>query len=371
MDQTTWVPRRPLGVGSVGRFEARMRVLFYHLTPFALAHGGLQTQILQTRQALETLGVEVGFLRWMDAGQAGDILHFFGRVGVSTLQLAQARGMKVVQAELLTEQGSRSRARLKLQKTFRQVMGMASPQLCGNLFNWDSYRLADACIALTDWEAFLMKELYGALPGKTHVVPNGVEDVFLKSQPAKRGLWLVCTGTITERKRVLELAEAAVRARTPLWIIGKPYGEADTYAQRFMALAKVHPGILRYEGPIEDRARLAQVYREARGFVLLSAMESLSLSALEAAACECPLLLSRLPWATTVFRENACYCPVGLSSDRTAGFLRQFYDAAPSLKPPPRPLSWLEVAGQLKRIYETLLPALSKAQEQGGRAVSP
>jgi glycosyltransferase involved in cell wall biosynthesis len=332
-----------------------MRVLFYHLTPFALAHGGLQTQILQTRDALEKLGVECDFLRWWDQGQAGDILHFFGRVGVSTLQLAQARGMKVVQAELLTEQGSRSRGRLKLQKTIRQLMGWASPQLCRNLFTWDSYRLADACIALTDWEAFLMKELYGAPPERIHIVPNGVEEVFLKSQPTKRGPWLVCTATITERKRVVELAEAAVRASTPLWIIGRPYSESDAYMQRFVTLAKAHPSVLRYEGPIEDRAKLAQVYREARGFVLLSAMESLSLSALEAAACECPLLLSRLPWATTVFRQGACYCPVALSPARTAGFVRQFYDAAPGLKPPPRPLSWLEVGRQLKGLYETLL----------------
>ena len=200
-----------------------------------------------------------------------------------------------------------------------------------------------------------METLYGAPPGRIHVVPNGVEEVFLNSSPAKRGPWLVCTATITERKRVLELAQAAVRAQTPLWIIGKPYSETDAYAQRFLAFARAYPQILRYEGPIQDRARLAQVYREARGFVLLSAMESLSLSALEAAACECPLLLSRLPWATTVFRENACYCPLGLSAHRTAGFLRQFYDAAPGLKPPPRPLTWLEVGRQLKHLYEGLL----------------
>jgi glycosyltransferase involved in cell wall biosynthesis len=332
-----------------------MKVLLENHMPFMLAHGGAQVQIEQTKAALERLGVEVEFLRWWDQGQTGDILHFFGRFDSSTLRLAQARGMKVVQAALLTEQGSRSRARLKLQKSFRQVMTLASPRLCGRRFNWDSYWLADACIALTEWEAFLMRELYGAPAGKTHVVPNGVEEVFLKSQPAKRGPWLVCTTTITERKRVVELAEAAVRAATPLWVIGKPYAESDAYAQRFAALARAHPGTLRYEGPIQDRARLAQVYREARGFVLLSAMESLSLSALEAGACGCSLLLSRLPWATTVFREAACYCRIGLSPARTAGCVRQFYDAAPGLKPPPRPISWLEVGRQLKCIYETLL----------------
>src|SRR5208283_223757 len=134
----------------------------------------------------------------------------------------------------------------------------------------------------------------------------------------------VCTATLTERKRVLELAEAAVRAQTPVWIIGKAYAESDSYAQRFFALARQQPGIIHYEGAISDRARLAQIYRAARGFVLLSAMETRSLSAEEAAACECPLLLSDLPWARSTFGGHASYCPV-VAPERTARFLRKFY----------------------------------------------
>jgi glycosyltransferase involved in cell wall biosynthesis len=241
-------------------------------------------------------------------------------------------------------------------------MGRSLPRRLLGASSSDAYRLVDACVALTEWEAALMKTLYDAPPARVHIVPNGVEEAFLNSQPAKRGPWLVCTATITERKRVLELAEAAALAQTPLWIIGKPYSESDAYARRFSALTQAHPRTLRYEGPIQDRAKLAQVYREARGFVLLSAMESLSLSALEAAACECPLLLSCLPWATTVFRESACYCPVASSAARTAVYLRQFYDAAPGLKPPPRPLTWLEVGQQLKRLYETLLSGNKSGQ---------
>ena len=38
-------------------------------------------------------------------------------------------------------------------------------------------------------------------------------------------------------------------------------------------------------------------------------MESLSLSALEAAACGCPVLLSDLPWARTVFGQSALVLP--------------------------------------------------------------
>ena len=320
-----------------------------------LAHGGAQVQIEQTKAALEKLGVAVEPLRWWDETQTGEVLQHFGAYPTELIRLAQHRGMKVVLAPLLTGQGSRSPARLKLQESLRHVIALTLASRGLARFNWDCYRWADACVMLTKWEALLLERLYGTPPEKIHVVPNGVEATFLESQPGKRGPWLVCTATITERKRVLELAEAAVRAQTPLWVIGKPYSESDPYAQRFFALAKAHPRTLRYDGPIQDRTRLAQVYREARGFVLLSAMESLSLSALEAAACECPLLLSRLPWATSVFRQSACYCPSTSSAPQTARYLRQFYDAAPGLKPPPRPLTWLEVGQQLKSIYETLL----------------
>jgi glycosyltransferase involved in cell wall biosynthesis len=180
-----------------------------------------------------------------------------------------------------------------------------------------------------------------------------VEEIFLQSRPAARGPWLVCTGTITERKRMVELAEAAIRAQTPLWVIGKAYHDSDPYAKRFFQLAKAQPKLIRFEGAIEDRARMAAVYREARGFVLLSAMESLSLSALESAACECPLLLSDLPWARTVFGESVSYCPVA-DAAVTAAALRKFYDAAPALKPPAKPLTWLDVARQLRAVYESL-----------------
>ena len=201
----------------------------------------------------------------------------------------------------------------------------------------------------------MLNYLFEAPREKIHIIPNGVENTFLESRPATRGHWLVCTATITERKRVSELAEAAVRARTPLWIIGKSYSDSDAYAQEFFRLVKAHPQTLRFEGPIADRIKLAEVYREARGFVLLSASESLSLSALEAAACECPLLLADLPWARTVFREHAAYCPITHSTQVMARVLRQFYDAAPRLPTPPKPLSWMEVAKQVRAVYETLL----------------
>jgi glycosyltransferase involved in cell wall biosynthesis len=335
-----------------------MKILLHCHLPFALTHGGQQIQIEQTQLALKALGLEVEPLRWWDDRQSSDIIHFFGRMPAPQITSAQQKGGKVVMAELLTAMGSRSRGQLRVQKIMSRAAQKFLPSDFTAAFQWNSYRLVDACVALTQWEAQLMHDLFGAPSARVHVVPNGVEEIFFQSPRTERGDWLVCTATITQRKRVLELAEAAIQVQTPVWIVGKAYTNADPYVQRFFTLAKQHPKLIRYEGPIADRARLAQIYRAARGFVLLSAMESLSLSALEAAACECPLLLSDLPWAKSVFGERASYCP-NTSPQRTAGILRKFYDEAPTLTLPPKPLTWIQVAEQLKAIYERVLSTSS------------
>lgn len=337
---------------------ARVKVLYDHDTPFLLAHGGFQVQIEQTVAALRKLGVEMEPVRWWDEDQRGDIIHYFGRPGPGYSQFAVDKGFKLVISPLLTGVGSRTKTQLWAQRQAFNFARKLSPRIAHRL-SWDAFQLAHASIALTAWEAHLMHYIFGAPRERLRVVPNGIEDAFLNSTPRTRGKWLVCTATITDRKRVVELAEAAVQAQTPVWIVGNAYSENDPYAQKFFRIAKANPALVRFEGAIRDRAKLAEVYREARGFVLLSSRESLSISALEAAACECPLLLSDLPWATTTFKENARYCRVA-GTAITAKALREFYDAAPTLAPPAKPRSWFEIGAEVKLIYEALLASTSR-----------
>ncbi len=332
-----------------------MKIILDCHVPAMLAHGGAQIQMEQTRLALQGIGVETEYLRWWDATQTGDIIHFCGRMPVELIRFAHQKKIKVVMADLLTGAGSHTVNQRRVRRIFRWGVEHFAPRVIANTFGWESYRLADVCIALTPWEKQLMEYKFGAAAEKTLVVPNGVEGVFFQSPPTPRGEWLVCTATITERKRVLELAQAAIVAETPVWILGKAYADDDAYAEKFFALAKANPKYLRYEGGVSNRAELAKIYRAARGFVLLSAMESLSLSALEAAACECPLFLSDLPWARSSFSGAAEFCPVTDSVATTAAALKKFYAAAPQLPPPPKPATWTNVAQQFKAIYEKIL----------------
>lgn len=335
-----------------------MKILFDCHVPFQLAHGGMQIQVERTVEALRGIGVECEWLRWWDAAQTGDIIHFTGRLNSFYLHFAKAKGLKVVILDLLTSQGSRKAIQRVPHWCLRQADRLAGGRL-GSRFGWDSYRLADALIANTGWEAHLLQVMYGADPKKIHIVPNGVEDVFFQKvesgkRKAERNDWLVCVASITERKRVLEMAEAASRAGTPLCLIGKPYSESDPYYRRFVEVVRASQGIVKFEGEISNRAEMAEIYLSAHGFVLLSAMETRSLSAEEAAAAGCPLLLSDLPWARSTFGDTARYCPIA-GPQETSLHMRRFYDSRATLPIPARPATWRDVAERLREIYGLIL----------------
>jgi hypothetical protein len=151
-----------------------MKVLFQSPTPFALARDGEQVQIVRLRQALADLGVEVDFLRWYDDRQTGDILHYFGRIPPDLLHLARTKGMKIVMAESLATQAAFSFPRKWTQRLVIRFLQHTLKHRGGSLCTWQSYRLADACLATTPAEARLMIYLFDAPPSKIHVV--GHED---------------------------------------------------------------------------------------------------------------------------------------------------------------------------------------------------
>ena len=139
-----------------------MKILFNCNVPFALAHGGQQIQIERTRAALQSLGLQVEPLRWWDHEQTGEVIHYFGRIPAVQVELAHQKGIKIVMAELLTAQGSRSRSQLRFQKIISRTVERVAPRNFVAAFNWESCHLADANIALTPWEAHLMTYLFGA-----------------------------------------------------------------------------------------------------------------------------------------------------------------------------------------------------------------
>jgi glycosyltransferase involved in cell wall biosynthesis len=332
-----------------------MKILIDHQLPFLLAHGGLQIQIERTKQALEDIGVEVEYLRWWDDSQRGDIIHFFGRAHPLHIDLAHGKGMKYVMTELLSGQSSRPDAVLHAQAILHRLIKLGVPRILIENLRWAAHSKADAVIVLTEREAIVAEMLFRPPRRKLFVVPNGVDQEFFlpRTRPSEVSDELLCVATIRPLKRNVELAKAALAASVPIRFVGTPYGQGDPYYREFAEIATSHPDLVRYVGLVTDRNELASLYQTARGFVLLSTMESLSLSALEASAAGCPLLLSDLPWARCAFGSGANYCPISDAAS-TAKALRTFYDEAPTLPTPAKPCGWDDVASQLVQIYEKL-----------------
>src|SRR5271166_5351638 len=333
-----------------------MRVLIDHQLPFALAHGGFQIQIEQTKEALAKIGLEVDYLRFWDSIQKADVIHIFGRCSRGYIELAQQKGIAVVMSDLLSETGSRSPMALFTQKSIIRVAQSVMPRRFLSRMGWDSFRTADAVIAGTPLEARLMVDLFGADERKLHIVPNGVEECFFANATAdSREQWLISTVTITPRKRAVELAQAAVAGKVKVRIIGKPYSEQDPYYHQFVKICGANPDYVDFSGPISDREELARAYRKARGFVLFSIFESLSLSSGEAAAAGCPLLLTDLPWARTTFGERAVYCPLAATAEEAGQILKSFSQNIATQPKPPSQVRWTDVAERLKAIYAATL----------------
>jgi len=335
-----------------------MKVLLDSNVPFALAHGGAQIQIEQTKKGLEEVGVEVDWLRWWDAEQKADVIHFFYRPHPAVLRMAAKKGIKTVFCELLTGLGSRSTVSRWAQKALIEISKRGLPKEFTARLCWEAYQNADGYIANTSWEKKLMADMFSARADQVHVVPNGVEDVFFRDPKFKiqisKSKYLVCTATITERKRVVELAEAAVLAQVPVWIIGEPYSKEDPYFIKFLSVVGKSKGVVKYEGGVSERAKMANIYQRATGFVLLSAMETRSLAAEEAAAGGCRLFLADLPWAKSSFGKMATYSPLG-SKEEEARSLKSFYQGIEKAPKPPLPCRWKDVGKQLLGIYKGLL----------------
>lgn len=333
-----------------------MRILLDHPEPALLPHDDMLGQIHLTKLALETLGVEVEHLRWWDETQTGDLIHYFGRMPTHLTELAHNKGIKIVVTEHVPVCTRAEAMRHRFMRWFARTFPVQFLTAAG----CRTYQLADACVAFTSWDAGLMTSLFQAPPERVHLIPPGVEDVFNQSPEINRSGWLVCNGTLTQE--TLVLAEAAILARTPLWIIGGPHGEANPCLKPLVDLAASYSHFLQYSAALSDSPLMAKIYRSARGFVLCNSFENFSRAPWEAAASGCPLLLSDRPWARSAFSGAASYCPPGISAPKLAPHVRAFYEQAPALPIPPRPSSCLQAAEKLLEIYRRLLaePAAAK-----------
>jgi len=335
-----------------------MKVLFSNSLPFFLAHGGTQTLLESLMRELAILGVQVEPERWWDENQKGDILHYMNRPPLLNVRAAHVKGFRVVMTENLDQTASRTRSQLFGQRCLTRLARTLLPAGLTTRLGWDVYQELDAMVYVVKHEWEVARYLFGATPGRGHIIPHGLEEKALAdlALPQKEEDYLVSAATIHPRKNTVLLAQAALLAGAPVVFLGKPYSPDDAYFQEFQRLVDGH--IVRYEGFVSAEEK-HRYLRGARGFALLSQFESGSISVYEAAGAGLPLLLSDLPWANKVYDQarNTNFVPL-VSAARIAPLLKAFYQNAHRLPGTTFPLlSWRQVAERYLEIYQQLLIA--------------
>jgi glycosyltransferase involved in cell wall biosynthesis len=327
-----------------------MKVLFDTASPFMLAHGGMQIQILNIKAGLEACGVTVEFVRWWDDKQTGNLIHFFGIPRLDYLKNAQQKAIPLLATHLMSATCNRSNGTLRLQGLVtRGLNAIPGWGLIRNQTTWPTILALQKIIVGLDAEKQALRIVFGLSDEKIVTLPLGLSSGFHHVPPGSRNQpWLITTGTITKVKRSVELAEMAHTTGVPILFVGKPYCIQDQYWQRFASL--IDDKLVLYRNHVENEAELIKLYGQARGYVHLSCFENWSLSAHEAAACGLPILVQDQKWSRERFANQAQYWPAKLSTSH-GKLLRDFYDRCPSLSPPMIKIhSWQEIGAQLKSI---------------------
>jgi len=339
-----------------------MKILIDQQLPFLFAHGGANTQVEQTKLALERAGVEVEYLRWWDGEQRGDLVHFFGTAGLGYLQQARVMHLPVIINQLFTLTCNRPLSRLKWQgRLVNAILSVPFGESIKQQLTWRSYQKCDHNVVGLEAERRMLEVVYRVSPERITVVPIGLSERFMQAGPGRRAEpHLICTGTVTQRKNFVELAQMARAAQTPILFVGKPYHPNDPYGLRFKNL--VDNRWVKHHPHVNSELEMVQLLQSARGFVFMSNYENWCLSAHEAAACGLPLLVQDQNWSRERLGDQARYFPtIGMTPENIAR-LKQFYHDAPSLPSPRIKIySWNEVARQLKAVYEKILAASNPA----------
>lgn len=333
-----------------------MKVLYYVGYPLAWAEGGHAIQIRETIRAVETCGVETGWLHPEDTHPpSGDVLHYFSRPPSDAhWQLARQRGLRLVISEI--HQGAVLRPRW--QWPLRGQFGHLLPLLMGRGFHATTgvniYTAADAALALTEAEADYMRVVMRAPADRVHVVTNGVEPVFFDgSVPPEPFSGLLYAAYICERKNSIAVAQLAKRAGVPVKFVGPPLETDSAYARAFAK--EVDDPFVCWVPEPQTRLRMAAHYRGACGSFLASQNEGLPLALLESLAAGTPVMAPDLPNLRQHFGDAIRYLPPP-DQPAAVGALQDFYAACQQgLKQSLQVPTWDDVGRHVANIYRQIL----------------
>jgi glycosyltransferase involved in cell wall biosynthesis len=177
-----------------------------------------------------------------------------------------------------------------------------------------SVQRADAVICVSDTTRQDVLRLYELDADKVHVVPNACSDIFRRLDstevPASIQIeqpFLLYIGNRARYKNFDLLAKAYSRwhRRKEVALVlvgGKSFSESEQQLMEKLAIAKQ----VKLLSNIDDET-LCCLYNRALAFIYPSLYEGFGISLLEAMACGCPIIASRIPSTVEVAGDSPIY----------------------------------------------------------------
>jgi glycosyltransferase involved in cell wall biosynthesis len=320
--------------------EPPLRIALLGGVPPSLGGGGLELQVQRTRAALERRGHEVFHVARESAQRPFDVLHAFSSGPDVHFFLEHWRrnpAPLVVSPVIVVAPGHAER---------RQRIGsrLRIPAF-GPRMRVEILRRADAAVALTAYEADLVRAFAGRAAPRTVVIPNGVDRADVPEGPPDlpHG-YVVLLGTVSVRKHQAATIAALGKAGVSPVVAG---GCEGTDAERAAFERELRAAGGRWLGEV-DTATARSVVAGARALVHLSRAEGQSLAILEAIAEGTPAIVSPLP----ANRELAVSYPSHIVLCGDLAGLPRALGALGSERRAPAPVpTWDDVAARLEQVY--------------------
>ena len=325
-----------------------MNILFIARNSIESLSGGDKIQILNTKSALERLGITVTISNVPVPDLSGiNIVHVFNPSQISTVPLraARAAGIPVVVSTIHWDMREYYRAMFTVNRAFfsikppQYLRHYAVSQFKALLYNYiwnprilrtlrEVFHYADLLLPNSNAEAELLIRDFGTAKERIVPVVNGFDAAIAKNATAGQfkkehnlGDFILCAGRIEYRKNQLALIEALMDEPYPLVFIGRPFDPG--YMALCTTLGKRRGKTLFIDHM--DQQQLFNAYRDARVHALVSWYETPGLSSLEAGSVGTNLVVTRGGCTKEYFGENAYYCePNDLASIKNA--VRQAWD---------------------------------------------
>ena len=268
--------------------------------PHCFAFGGFEIQMLSTLGAVQAAKVDADKLDPWSRDDDFEIVHLWGLElnHSKILHFATKAGKKVVMTALFD---SYSTPYKKLRHLVSSIVYKARilKEMAGKV---------DKIVVINELEAAIAHKYFDIPYRKISLIPIIINDAFFNTTHNKipfHGLtdYVLCTGNICQRKNQLALVKACKKAGLKLVLMGNALEGEEWYAELVTAEMD-NESMLWLKGIKENSNELIAAYQNCGVFALISFVENSPISAFEALATDCKVVLANRNYSYQAFFRN-------------------------------------------------------------------